>query len=147
MISRTAEYALRTIVWIASRGDAPQTTRAIADATKIPAGYLAKVMQSLVRAKLVNSQRGLHGGFTLARDPLTITPLDVINAIDPIPRLDGCPLGIPAHGSQLCPLHRKLDDAMAHIEEAMGSTPIVDLIDRSAGASPLCLGTTATPKP
>jgi Rrf2 family protein len=134
VISQTAEYALRIVVWLASRHPAPQTTREVADATHIPAGYLAKVLQSLGRGGLVHSQRGLHGGFTLARGPEAITPLEVVNAIDPIRRLAGCPLGLEEHGSQLCPLHRKLDDAMAHVESALGANSISELVS----AEPFC---------
>jgi Rrf2 family transcriptional regulator, nitric oxide-sensitive transcriptional repressor len=134
VISQTAEYALRIVVWLASRHPAPQTTREVAEATRIPPGYLAKVLQNLGRGGLVNSQRGLHGGFTLARAPEAITPLEVVNAIDPIRRLAGCPLGLEEHGSRLCPLHRKLDDAMAHVESALGATRISELV----GTEPFC---------
>ncbi len=101
----------------------------------IPPGYLAKVLQNLGRGGLVNSQRGLHGGFTLARDPAAITPLEVVNAIDPIRRLNGCPLGLEEHGDQLCPLHRKLDDAMAHVESALGASRISELVTSGRGRS------------
>ena len=50
MISQTAEYALRTITYLADQDRTPHTTAQIAEATQIPAGYLAKVMQSLSRA-------------------------------------------------------------------------------------------------
>jgi Rrf2 family transcriptional regulator, nitric oxide-sensitive transcriptional repressor len=136
VISQTAEYALRIVVWLASRHPEAQTTREIAGATRIPPGYLAKVLQSLGRGGLVNSRRGLHGGFTLVREPSAITPLEVVNAIDPIRRLDGCPLGLEAHASQLCPLHRKLDDAMAHIESGLAESRISDLVR----ADPFCGG-------
>ena len=134
MISQTAEYALRIVVWLASQHPQPRTTREIAEATRIPTGYLAKVLQTLGRQRLVNAQRGLHGGFTLARDPAQVTPLEVVNAIDPIRRLTGCPLGLAEHAEQLCPLHRKIDDALAHIESAFAASSIADL----AGATPLC---------
>lgn len=134
MISQTAEYALRIVVWLASQHPQPRTTREIAEATRIPTGYLAKVLQTLGRQRLVNAQRGLHGGFTLARDPAQITPLEVVNAIDPIRRLTGCPLGLAEHADRLCPLHQKIDDALAHVESAFASSTIADL----AGASPLC---------
>jgi Rrf2 family transcriptional regulator, nitric oxide-sensitive transcriptional repressor len=143
MISQTAEYALRIVVWLASQHPAPRTTREIAQATRIPAGYLAKVLQNLGRAHLVNSQRGLHGGFTLVREPSAISPLEVVNAIDPIRRLAGCPLGLEAHGTQLCPLHRKLDDAMAHIESALGTTMVSDLVESGPQAAPFCVGSEA----
>jgi Rrf2 family nitric oxide-sensitive transcriptional repressor len=140
VISQTAEYALRIVVWLASRHPDAQTTRKIADATHIPPGYLAKVLQNLGRGGLVNSQRGLHGGFTLAREPAAITPLEVVNAIDPIRRLNGCPLGLEEHGDQLCPLHRKLDDAMAHVESALGASRISELVTSGPGSKPFCGG-------
>ena len=66
MISQTAEYALRIVVWLASRHPRRRPPARSRDATHIPPGYLAKVLQNLGRGGLVNSQRGLHGGFTLA---------------------------------------------------------------------------------
>jgi Rrf2 family protein len=139
MISQTAEYALRTIVWLASQDGAPQTTQQIATATQVPPGYLAKILQSLGRAGLVNSRRGLHGGFTLKPDPAELAPLDVINVIDPIRRIQKCPLGIASHDPELCPLHHRLDDAMAKIETVLAGTKISDLIDSTNQIKPLCL--------
>lgn len=127
MISQTAEYALRAIVFLA-RHDDPSTTAEIARATHVPGGYLSKVMQSLCRSGLVRSQRGLHGGFTLVRAVKELTVLDVVNAVDPIQRIRTCPLGLEAHSEHLCPLHRQLDNAVALVEEAFQSTTIDDLL-------------------
>ena len=127
MISQTAEYALRAIVYLADQGEA-RTTTEIAKTTQVPAGYLAKVMQSLGRAGLVKSQRGLNGGFTLARSPKALSVLAVINAVDPIRRYSECPLGIASHGRQLCPLHRRLDEAAAMVEKAFGDTKVDELL-------------------
>jgi Rrf2 family protein len=138
LFSQTVEYALRTIVWLATQGDAPRTTQEIARAARIPAGYLSKVLQKLVRAKLLNSQRGLKGGFTLARSPAEISTLDVVSAVDPIRRIESCPLGLESHGARLCPLHRRLDDAIALIEERLEKTKISELIARRSGRKPLC---------
>ena len=99
----------------------------IAKATQVPAGYLAKVMQSLCRAELVRSQRGLYGGFTLAGDPAEMTALEVIDTVDPVRRIERCPLGNPQHGAQLCPLHRRLDDAAALVEELFGEATVEEL--------------------
>ncbi len=97
MISQTAEYALRAITYLADQERTPHTTAQIAEATQIPAGYLAKVMQSLSRVRVVKSQRGLNGGFTLSRDPSELNLLEIINAVDPIRRFHECPLGLPTH--------------------------------------------------
>ncbi len=138
MISQTAEYALRAIVWLAAHGTEPQTTVQIAKATRVPAGYLSKVLQSLGRARLVSSQRGLYGGFTLARPAGEIHVLEVVNAVDPIQRIRTCPLGLKSHGKKLCALHQRLDDAIAHIENAFSESTIADLLAEPLTSSPLC---------
>lgn len=135
MISQTAEYALRAIVYLADQ-NAPRTTAQIAEITQVPSGYLAKIMQSLGRTKLVNAQRGLNGGFTLARPSNELTVLEVINAIDPVRRFHECPLGL--HGINLCPLHRRLDDAARAVEDTFGDTTIANLLDAPRHRKPLC---------
>lgn len=124
MISQTAEYALRAVVHLAFHAGELQPAKDIAKATKVPAGYLVKVMKDLARAGILHSQRGLGGGFSLARDASTITVLDVLNAVDPPRRIRSCPLGLAAHKDQLCPLHRRLDEAMANAEAAFRATTI-----------------------
>lgn len=138
MISQTTEYALRAIVYLADQGSTPRTVTQIAEATHVPAGYLAKVMQGLSRAQLVKSQRGLKGGFTLERDPHELSVLDVINVVDPIRRYPECPLGIASHGRQLCPLHRRLDDAAQGVEEAFCNTMVAELLPVRQARKPLC---------
>ena len=146
MISQTAEYALRAIVHLASveSGESSQTVGQIAAGTRVPAGYLSKVLQSLSRAGLITSQRGLGGGFRLVKTAQEISILEVVQAVDPIQRIRTCPLGLDAHGVNLCPLHRRLDDAMALIEEQFHATTIAELLDKpensslTAGKEKLC---------
>jgi hypothetical protein len=47
-------------------------------------------------------------------------------------------LGLKSHGKHLCPLHRKLDDALASIESAFGSTTIQTVLDTPSSSRPLC---------
>jgi Rrf2 family protein len=114
-------------------------TPQIAKVTHVPAGYLAKVLQMLGRAGLVRSQRGLHGGFVLARPPGKISVLEVVNAVDPLKRIDTCPLELEAHGHNLCPLHRRLDEVVAQVEQAFSEHTIRDLLAPSKGSRPLDL--------
>ena len=138
MISQTAEYALRAVVYLADQAGEPRTNVQIAEATQVPTGYLAKVMQGLSRARVVNSQRGLNGGFTLKQAPNELTVLTVINAIDPIRRIHECPLGLPSHGTTLCPLHQRIDMAAALVEETFGDTTIAELLKVPSSRKPLC---------
>lgn len=129
MLSQTVEYALRAVVCLADAPDGRLTTPQIAEATQVPAGYLSKVLQALGRAKIVKSQRGLGGGFVLARPAAELSILQVVNAVDPFQRIDGCPLGREAHKDQLCPLHLRLDNALAHVEQALASTTVAEVVD------------------
>jgi len=138
MLSQTVEYALRAAVALAANAPAPLTTEQIARTTLVPPAYLSKVLQSLARARVVTSQRGLHGGFLLARSPETLTILEVVSAVDPIRRIRECPLGFAAHGVSLCPLHRRLDEALASVERAFGETTLAEVLAEPTRSVPLC---------
>src|SRR5215212_7105526 len=124
MFSQTVEYALRAVVHLACNGKAPCTTEDIAKATRVPQAYLAKVLQILVQDGVLRSQRGIGGGISLVKTPAELTILEVVNAVEPIKRITTCPLGLEAHGVRLCPLHKRLDNALAMVEEAFGSTTL-----------------------
>ena len=138
MFSQTAEYALRAVVELAGRDGVPLTTDELARATQVPSGYLAKVMQSLGRAGLVHAQRGKRGGFTLARPADAVSLLDVLAAVDPIQRIRSCPLKLPGHRLRLCPLHARLDAALARIEREFADTPISSLLESESALPALC---------
>ena len=138
MFSQTVEYALRAIVTIAQQDGQPCTARKIAEITQVPSAYLSKLMQGLVRGGVVNSQRGLHGGFVLTKTPQTLTILDVVNSVEPLKRIHVCPLGIQSHGASLCPLHRRLDNAIEATEKIFCKTTIADILSEPGSATPLC---------
>lgn len=138
MFSQTVEYALRAAVFLAQDAPEPRTTRQIAKVTRVPLAYLSKVLQGLSRAGIVQSQRGIGGGVRLSRDPADLTILEVVQAVDPIRRIATCPLKLAAHGARLCPLHRRLDDALASIETAFESTTLADLLAEPTQSVPLC---------
>lgn len=139
MISQTSEYALRAVVYLATRAAAgPAAAQEISDATRVPVGYLQKILRSLSRHAILTAQRGSGGGFMLAKVPSAISVLDVLKASDTdLPRIERCPLGIRGHTS-LCSLHRLLDNEMAHAERTFASTTIADLLDGAGGVRPLC---------
>lgn len=138
MISQTAEYALRAVVFLAEQTEMLRTNVQISEGTQVPVGYLAKVMQSLSKEGIVNGQRGPNGGFELRIPANELTILEVINAVDPIRRYPECPLKLAHHGKNLCPLHRKLDDAAQLLEGTFGKTTIADLLNVPQTRKPLC---------
>ena len=138
MLSQTVEYALRAVVHLASVAPEARTTGQIAAATLVPRAYLSKVLQSLVREGVVTSIRGLGGGMALSRKPEELTILEVVNAVEPIQRIRTCPLGLTAHGTHLCPLHKRVDNALALMEEAFGNSTLAEVLAEPTRSVPLC---------
>ncbi len=127
MISATAQYALRAVVYLAKKKTGYVSRSEIAEATMVPHDYLLKVLNELDAAGVVESRRGPGGGYRLTKSPDKITTLDVVLSVDKIPRITECPLGISAHET-LCPLHQLMDDASRLVEETFGQVTISDLI-------------------
>jgi len=140
MFSQTNEYALRVITYLAMHPGKPAKNADIAKVTMVPPGYLYKVLQTLDRAGLVHGQRGMHGGFTLARTPDQISVLDVISAVDPLPRVRFCPLNIEGHTVKMCSLHKRIDQAFARVEDAFAKSSIAELLADTLNSQPMCDG-------
>jgi Rrf2 family nitric oxide-sensitive transcriptional repressor len=138
MFSQTVEYALRAVVHLAAVSPEARTVEQISRATKVPPAYLAKVVQALVHAGLLRSQRGVGGGIALVRPPEELTILEVVNAVDPIKRIRTCPLGLAAHGVRLCPLHKRMDNALAQVEKAFAETTLAEILAEPTESVPLC---------
>ena len=146
MFSQTVEYALRAVVHLASEAPQARTTDEISQATRVPRAYLSKVLQNLVRGGVVNSQRGLGGGMTLTKSPQNLTILEVVNAVEPIQRIRTCPLGLAAHGVHLCPLHARVDAALALVEKAFASSTLAEVLAEPTTSVPLCPFPNVKPK-
>lgn len=129
MISSTATYALRAVVFLASQPDRYVSRSEISEATLVPHEYLLKVLNQLDAAEVVESRRGPGGGYRLRKPADELTSLEVVLAVGSIPRITECPLGMPDHET-LCPLHQLLDDAVRLVEEAFAKAKISDLLPR-----------------
>lgn len=138
MFSQTVEYALRAVVYLANEAPAARTTDQIAAATHVPKAYLSKVLQGLARHNMVHTQRGVGGGITLCKTPAELTILEVVNAVEPIERIHTCPLGLVSHGKHLCPLHRRMDDALASVEQAFQASTLAEILAEPTSSTPLC---------
>ncbi|MBY0113124.1 MAG: Rrf2 family transcriptional regulator [Phycisphaerales bacterium] len=138
MHSLTAEYALRAMSCLAMHGSTLVPTTTLATQTKVPSNYLAKVLQQLAAAGLITGRRGVGGGYKLSRPNTEIKLLDVINAVDPVQRITSCPLGLTNHGSYLCPLHRKADQAAAAVIDIYKGVSLADLLMDPKSNKPLC---------
>ena len=138
MFSQTVEYALRAVAFLADQSPVACTTDQISIATKVSKPYLSKVLQNLAKGGIVRSQRGIGGGVMLVKTPEELTILEVVNAVEPIVRIETCPLGLKSHGKRLCPLHRRMDEALESIEKSFRGTTLADLLAEPTDSHPLC---------
>jgi len=92
---------------------------------------MSKVLQTLSEAGIIESQRGPTGGFWLSRPAEEITLLDIVDCIAPIQRITKCPIDLPEHEQQLCPLHIAMDDLAAIARKKLGATTLASVMDTS----------------
>jgi Rrf2 family nitric oxide-sensitive transcriptional repressor len=124
MFSQTVEYALRAMVQLAADAPDASTTKRIAEKTKVPSAYLAKVLQSMRRAGLIYSRRGVGGGVTLAHAPKDINLLEVIDAVEPLKRTKGKTRGAASR------LQRTLDRALGEVRKTFEAASLADMLPR-----------------
>ena len=121
-LTKKADYGLIALRHLASVPGATASTKGIADAYHLPVPLLAKVLQQLTRAGILQSVAGTNGGYKLSRDARRITALEVVRAIDGPVILTHC---FTEHGtcdqSESCTVREPL----RRVHEA-----ILDLLDR-----------------
>jgi len=94
MLTRSGVHAIRALIVLSTLPPGEyRGTSAVADETGSPRNYLGKLLLTLARSGLVESQKGLGGGFRLARDPSRITLYEVIEAIEDVNRWQECAFG------------------------------------------------------
>ncbi len=82
-LTREADYGIRSVLYLARQPFKKVSfVNEISEEYKIPRSFLAKILQKLVKAKIVRSYRGVKGGFSLTRPSRDITVLEVLEAIE-----------------------------------------------------------------
>ncbi len=135
MISLTAQYAIRAVMHVAQAGRWC-TADEIAAAANIPRGYMAKVLQTLTGAKILNSQRGLNGGFQVHNEFHQVTAYDIVHAIDPADRFGVCRDCRAGDPSADCAANRLLADIQSEIDRRLRQATLTDLLS-ACGPSPM----------
>lgn len=130
MITKTGLHAVRAMIALASLPEGEYAGAAsIARQIGAPHNYLGKLLQSLARKGLVQSQKGLGGGFRLRRSPEEITLLDVVEPIEHLSRWSGCILGRPeCSEANPCVIHDRWKKVRGTYLKLLESTTIGDLV-------------------
>jgi Rrf2 family protein len=142
-LTKKADYGLIAMKYLAEH---PQpmalSAKEIAEAQKIPSELLAKILQKLVRAKLLVSLQGTNGGYKLARDSRTISAFDVIRAIEGPLFLTSCVTHRGAcEQSTHCSVKEPLQKVSTAIEEVLSKVTVFELAQNGEAA---CVETTSS---
>jgi Rrf2 family protein len=138
-LSKKADYALMAARHLAAASpDSSVSAREIAEAYAIPAELLAKVMQRLVRARLLVSVQGTRGGYRLAGDPRRLSVADVIEAIDGPVAITACsPTDHACEQFEHCGIRDPLWQIRARIVEALATVTLAQLAEPPASPPPV----------
>lgn len=130
MLNQTAEYALRTAVYLTEQWEhGPVIASDLAAKLDIPANYLSKILHQLAKDGLLTSQRGKLGGFKLARPPEEITLTEVIAAFDPVDEQRRCLLGRPVCSDRTpCRAHNRWREHAAGFAKFFHETTLAMLV-------------------
>ncbi len=131
MFSQASEYALRALTVLGSCEPGQWVlAHDLAEMLNIKVHYLAKVLQTLARRGVLESQRGRQGGFRLARAPESITLWDVVSELDDVSKLEGCVMGEDTCSDETaCPLHTLWKDLRTKFKEKLQGTSLRQLAD------------------
>lgn len=129
MFSQASEYALRALAELARRGpEGWMLTSDLAETLRVPVHYLAKVLQTLARRGILESQRGRLGGFRLAHRPEEMTVYDVVYVLDDVHALESCVMGEETCSDETaCPLHSLWKNVRGQFVEVLRNTTLRDL--------------------
>ncbi len=130
MLSKACEYGIKAMIFLASRpADSRRVgAREVAEAIQGPEAFTAKILQLLMKQKLLHSVKGPNGGFELLRKNEDIRLVQIVEAIDGDNLLHGCVLGFAnCSDTHPCPMHYKFKAVRDQLTAMMLTTSLEEL--------------------
>jgi Rrf2 family protein len=129
LVTRETDYAVRTVLYLARERDRNANVTEIAQAMHIPKSFLAKILQRLVRHHILQSMRGVKGGFMLAKNPSEITLLAVMEAIQGPAGINVCAIDSKrCRMSSTCSVHPVWVEIRKEVERRLNKQTIAKLM-------------------
>ncbi len=131
LFSKSFGYALRGILYIAMVSDGKSRIHAdeIALQLSVPRHFLGKIMKKVVKHGILDSTKGLHGGFSLNEKTLSTPLLDLVMLTDGKDQFETCVLRLrKCNSDHPCPLHHKMETHKKELFQLFFSTTIGDLL-------------------
>lgn len=131
-ITQEADYALRIILFLSKIGiDSRVDAKSISESEGVPSRFTLKILRKLTKAGLTKSYRGVGGGYSLDKNPESITMKDVIEAIDGPIYINKCIFDkeyCNLHRTNTCDIHKALNNVRKTLIEELESINFKNLI-------------------
>ena len=130
MFSRSCQYALQAVLYIMLHGGERSAIKIkdISDSQKIPLHFLGKILQVLVKHKILVSTKGPNGGFVLKKNGGELTLLEIVRVIDGLDMFDQCGIGLKeCSDEQPCPIHKEYKKIKQEIKSLLNLKTINEL--------------------
>lgn len=143
MFSASCHYGLQAMMFIASNYSSGENIELskISDEHDIPKHFLSKILQQLVKGKLLKSMKGPSGGYKLSRDPFDITLIEIIEIIDGLDVFHECGIGFKqCDNKNPCPIHNDYKEIREKVEQLFSTKTLGELTnnpDMAEGLIPL----------
>lgn len=108
MLSNQSKYAIRSVLYLAvyTNETTKMGSKEVAEKIKVPAPFLAKILQKLAKNNVISSTKGPKGGFYLTEKDNLNSMLDIVRIIEGLDLLSECFLGLPRCGDENpCAIH------------------------------------------
>jgi Rrf2 family protein len=122
MLSNSSKYAIRALIYLALNENGNKIgIKKIAKDLDIPSPFLGKILQSLVKYKMLESSKGPNGGFSLGKSAGEIYLIDIVEIIDGLDFFDACLIGLKScsngEENMHCPTHGTFGPIRAQIKK------------------------------
>ena len=130
LFSKTCEYGLQAMIYLAVENKKIGLS-IISEQQGLPSHYLSKILQSLVKAKILESAKGPTGGFWLAKPTNQIRLAHIVDAIDGMEVVDQCGLGLKkCDADKPCAIHNQFKPHREAIIEILYSQTLELIVDK-----------------
>ena len=133
MFSKTCEYGIKAVLYIASQSLKNKRVKidAIAENTDSPMAFTGKILGVLSKNEIISSHTGPNGGYEIIQEKIySVTIADIIKAIEGNDFFEGCVLGLSnCNSKEPCPMHNTVEPVRAEMKSVLQNTTIFDLVE------------------
>jgi len=132
LITRASEYAILSLI-VLSKAAEPMDSETLSRELSISKSFLAKILQALAKNNILNSYKGVNGGFTLKKEPKEINMLEVLTSVEgKAPAVFECApseSNCPSNRASICAIWPFLNKLQGKIDSFFADLTLADILE------------------